>query len=169
MMVSVPTGSDEVLKVAVVTALAPVPVVERAPVPRVTPPLVKVTVPVAGEAAPVMVGTVKVRATGEPYAEFVGLAVSVSAVPGATATDSVVVDEMAAKLPPAGAVAVTESVPTGRAVVVTVAVHVVGLAEGEPVKVLVPRVMPPLVKVAVEVGQVPLRAVTVSVRTTGDP
>ena len=66
MTVSVPTGRIEVEIVAVVTALAPVPVVERVPVPSVTPPLVKVTVPVAGEGAPATVGTVKVNATVEP-------------------------------------------------------------------------------------------------------
>ncbi len=93
----------------------------------------------------------------------------VSPVPGATATVSLVVDEMAAKLPPAGAVDVMLSVPTGRTVVVTVAVQVVGLAEGVPVKALVPSVTPPLAKVAVVVGQVPFNAVTVSVSTTGEP
>jgi hypothetical protein len=77
--VSVPTGSVDVVSVAVVTALAPVPVVLNVPVPSVTPPLVKVTVPVGGAAAPATTGrTVKVRTTGEPTVELVGFAVNVS-------------------------------------------------------------------------------------------
>jgi hypothetical protein len=165
----VPTGKAEVVSVAVVTAFAPVPVVVNVPVPSVTPLLVKVTVPVGEAAAPATVGIVKVNWTGEPYAELVGFAVNVSPVLGDTATGSFVVEEIAPKLPPAGAAAVIVSVPTGRAVVVIVAVHVVGLAVGVPVKALVPSETPPLVKVAVEVGQVPFRAVTVSVNTTGEP
>jgi hypothetical protein len=55
-----------VTRVAVVTALAPVPVVLSVPVPSVTPPLVNVTVPEGGALAPVTVGTVKVSVTGEP-------------------------------------------------------------------------------------------------------
>jgi hypothetical protein len=167
--VSVPTGSVDVDRVAVVTAVAPEPDVDRVPVPSVTPPLLNVTVPVAGDEAPATVGTVKVSATGEPYVEVVGLSVSVSPVLATAPTGSVVVEEIAPKLPPAGAVAVTVSEPTGSTVVVTVAVQVVGLAAGVPVKGDVPRVTPPLAKVADEVGQTPLIGVTVSVRTTGDP
>ncbi len=66
MMVSVPTGRVDVVSVAVVTALAPVPVVVRDPVPSVVVPLEKVTVPAAGVGAPAMVGTVKVSVTAEP-------------------------------------------------------------------------------------------------------
>ncbi len=94
--VSVPTGNCEVVKIAVVTALAPVPVVASVPVPSVTPPLVNVTVPVGDAEAPATVGTVKVSATDEPKVELVGFAVSLSFAPEAIATVSVVVDEIAA-------------------------------------------------------------------------
>ena len=168
-MVSVPTGKVEVVNVAVVTALAPVPVVESVAVPRVTPPLVNVTVPVGEAEAPATVGTVNVSCTGEPKLELVGFAVSVSFAPEASATVSVVDDVIAPKLPAAGAVAVMVSAPTGRAVVVVVAMQEVGLPAGTPVKVLVPRVTPPLAKVTVEVGQTPLIGAMVSVRVTGAP
>ena len=70
-MESVPTGNEEVLRVAVVVAFAPVPLVTSIAVPRVTPALVKVTVPVGDAEAPAMVGTVKVlsingKKPGEP-------------------------------------------------------------------------------------------------------
>ncbi len=89
-----PTGSTEVVSVAVVTALAPVPVVVSVPVPRVTPPLVNVTVPVAGDVAPVIVGTVNVKTTGEPNAEVVGLIANVSLVPAALFTTCATVFEV---------------------------------------------------------------------------
>jgi hypothetical protein len=165
----VPTGSEEVVNVAVVTALAPVPVVIRVPVPRVTPPLVKVTVPVGEAEAPATVGTVKVNVTAEPKAELVGFAVRVSFAPEAVATGTVVLDEMAPKLPPAGAVAVTRSDPTGNVVVVIVATHEVGLAAGIPAKVPVPSVVLPFTKVTVELGQIPLTGAMLSVRVTGEP
>ena len=168
-MESVPAGRVVVVKVAVVTALAPVPVVDNMAVPSVVPPLVKVTVPVGDAAAPVTVGTVKVSTTEEPKVELVGFAVRVSPVLGAAATVSLVVEEMAPKLPAAGAVAVMLSVPTGRAVVVVVAVQDVGFAAGEPVKVLVPSVTPPLAKVTVAVGQTPLTGAMDSVRVTVMP
>jgi hypothetical protein len=165
----VPIGSVEVVNVAVVTALAPVPVVVSVAVPMVMPPLVNVTVPVGDAEAPAIVGTVKVKFTGEPKFEFVGLMTSVSFAPEATATGSEVVDEMAPKLPPAGAVAVTESVPTGKAVVVMVARHFAGDPVGVDPNVVVLRVMPPLAKVTVVVGHRLLTGVTVSVSTTGAP
>jgi len=62
--VSVPTGSVEVVRVAVVTAFAPVPVVVRVAVPRVVLPFENVTVPVGAAEAPAIVGTVKVSVTG---------------------------------------------------------------------------------------------------------
>jgi hypothetical protein len=146
-----------------------VPVVVRVAVPRVVDPFENVTVPVGEAAAPATAGTVKVSVTGDPKAVLVGFAVSVSLEPEAVATVSLAVDEITPKLPAGGAVAVMLSVPTGSAVVVVVAVQEVGFVEGVAVKVLVPRVTPPLVKVAVEVGQVPLTGVTVSVSTTGAP
>jgi hypothetical protein len=165
----VPTGRDEVVRVAVVTAFVPVPVVVSVAVPRVVVPFENVTVPVGGAEAPATVGIVNVRTTGEPKFEVVGFAVSVSADPDAAATVSDVVEEIAPKLPAAGAAAVIVSVPTGRAVVVVVAMHEVGLAAGVPVKVAVPSVDPPLANVTVEVGQVPLIGVTVSVKVTSAP
>jgi hypothetical protein len=168
-MLSVPTGREDVLSVAVVVAFAPVPVVTRVAVPSVTPPLVKVTRPVGAAEAPETVGTVKTSCTGEPKVEVVGLAVRVSFAPDTMATDSVVEEEIAPKLPAAGAVTVMVSVPTGSADVVSVATQEVGFAAGVPVKLLVPRVVPPLAKVAAEVGQAPLIAATVSVNTTGAP
>jgi hypothetical protein len=97
------------------------------------------------------------------------LAVSVSFAPEATATDSVVDEEIPAKLPDAGAVAVMGSVPTGSDVVVIVATQEVGLAAGVPVKVPVPSVVPLLAKVTVAVGQTPLIGEIVSVSVTGEP
>ena len=132
-------------------------------------PLVKVTVPVAGAEAPATAGTVKVSTTGEPKVELVGFAVTVSPDPLVAATVSAVVDEMAPKLPAAGAVAVMVSVPTGSAVVVVVATQEVGLPAGTPVKVPVPRVAPPLVNVTVAVGQTPLMGAIVSVSVTVPP
>lgn len=169
MIVSVPTGSVEVFSTAVVTALEPLPVVVSVPVPRVTPPLEKVTVPVGEAEAPATVGTVKVSATEVPKEELVGFAVSVSPALATAATGSEVEDEMAPKLPPAGAVAVTVFVPTGSAVVVIAAVQVDGLPEGVAGKEAVPSVVPPLAKVTREVGQTPLIGLTVSVSTTGEP
>jgi hypothetical protein len=168
-IVSVPTGRVDVVRVAVVVALAPLPTVDSVAVPRVTPPLAKVTVPVGGAEAPATVGTVKINCTAEPKVELVGFAVSVSFAPEATATVSVVEDEIALKLPAAGAVAVMVSVPTGSAVVVSVATHEVAAPAGVPVKVPVPSVVPPLANVTGEVGHVPLMAATVSVNTTGAP
>jgi hypothetical protein len=170
-MVSVPTGSADVLNVAVVVAFALLPTVANVAVPSVTPPLVNVTVPVGDAVAPAIVGTVKISCTGEPKVELVGFAVRVSFAPGAAATVSVVVEEIAPKLPEAGAVTVTVSVPTGRAVVEIVATQEVGFPAGVPTKLAVPRVIPPLtnIAVAVEVGQAPLIAATVSVSTTGAP
>ena len=164
-----PTGRAEVVSVAVVTALAPVPVVVRVAVPSVVVPLVKVTVPVGGAEAPATVGIVKVSTTGEPKVELVGLAVSESPEPLAAPTVSVVDEEIGPKLPAAGAVAVMVSVPTGSAVVVSVATQEVGLPAGTPVKVLAPRVVPPLANVTVAVGQTPLIGVIVSVSVTGAP
>ena len=169
MIVSVPTGRADVVSVAVVVAFAPLPTVVSVAVPRVTPPLVKVTVPVGGAEAPATVGTVKTSWTGSPNEELVGFAVSVSFAPEAAATVSVVEEEIAPKLPPAGAVAVTVSVPTGSAVVVMLAVHVAGFPVGAAGKVAVPSVVPPLAKVSVEVGQAPLMGATVSVSVTGAP
>jgi len=97
------------------------------------------------------------------------LAVSVSFAPEATPTVSLIEEEIAPKLPAAGAIAVTVSVPTGRAVVVTVAVQLAGLPVGVAGNVAVPSVTPPLAKVTVEVGHAPLIGVTVSVSTTGAP
>ena len=85
------------------------------------------------------------------------------------ATVSLVVEEIAAKLRSAGAVAVMLSVPTGNAVVVMVAEQVAGLPVGVAGKEAVPSVTPPLAKVAMELGQAPLIGITVSVRTTGAP
>ena len=169
MTVSVPTGSAEVLNVAVVTAFVPVPVVVSVAVPSVVDPFENVTVPVGDADAPVTVGTVNVRTTGEPKLELVGLAVSVSPEPDAAPTVSDVEDEMAPKLPVAGAVAVMVSVPTGRVVVVVVAPQEVGLAAGTAAKVAVPSDDPPLVNVTVAGGQVPLIGVTVSVSVTVMP
>ena len=171
MTVSVPTGSVEVFSVAVVVAFAPLPTVDNVPVPRVTPPLVKVTVPVGGAEAPATVGTVKVNCTAEPKVELVGFALSVSLAPDAAATVSLTVEEIAPKLPAAGAVTVTVSVPTGSADVMIVATHEVGFAAGEPTKVAVPSVVLPLTKVAVavDVGHMPLTAATVSVSVTVAP
>jgi hypothetical protein len=164
-MVSVPTGRAEVVSVAVVTALAPVPVVVSVAVPSVVEPFENVTVPVGGAEAPATVGMVKVRTTGEPKLELVGLAVSVSPELEAAPTVSVVEDEIAPKLPAAGAVAVIVSVPTGSTVVVVVATQAVA----EPVKVAVPSVTPPLTNVTVEVGQTPLTGAIVSVSVTVIP
>jgi hypothetical protein len=150
--------------VAVVTALAPVPVVISVAVPSVVEPFENVMVPVGGADAPATVGIVKVSTTGEPKLELVGLAVRVS-VELAMPTVSVVEDEIALKLPAAGAVAVMVSVPTGKAVVVVVATQEVA----EPVKAAVPRVTPPLTKVTVEVGQTPLTGAIVSVSVTVIP
>lgn len=166
---SVPTGSDEVFSVAVVVAFAPLPTVVNIAVPSVTPPLVKVTVPVGGEEAPATVGTVKTSCTGDPKVEVEGFAVKVSLAPEAVAIVSVVDEEMAPKLPAAGAVAVMVSVPTGNAVVVMVAVQLAGLPVGVAGKLAVPSVVPPLAKVTVEVGQAPLMAATVSVSVTDEP
>ena len=66
MTVSAPTGRAEVVSVAVVTALAPVPVVVSAAVPRVVEPFENVTVPVGDGDAPATVGTVNVRVTAVP-------------------------------------------------------------------------------------------------------
>ena len=169
MTVSVPTGNEEVVSVAVVTALEPVPLVDSVPVPSVTPPLVNVTVPIGEAEAPVTVGTVKVSTTDAPKVELVGFAVSVSPVLPAVATVSLTVEEIAPKLRSAGAVAVMVSVPTGRAVVVMVAVQVAGVPVGAAGNEAVPSVTPPAAKVAMELGQAPLIGVTVSVRTTGEP
>jgi hypothetical protein len=89
--VSVPTGRAEVVRVAVVTEVAPVPVVESVPVPSVVVPLVKVTVPVGVAVAPVAGGTVNVSTTGEPKVELVGFAVNVSLDPEITPTFSTAV------------------------------------------------------------------------------
>ena len=132
-----PTGRVEVVSVAVVMAVAPVPVVVSIAVPSVVVPFENVTVPIAGADAPATVGTVKVRTTGEPKLEVTGLAVRVSAEPAAVPTVSEVEDEIAPKSPAAGAVAVMVSVPTGSAVVVVVAMQEVGLAAGVPTKVAV--------------------------------
>jgi hypothetical protein len=167
--VSVPTGRVEVVNVAVVTAFAPVPVVVSVPVPRVVAPFENVTVPVGDTEAPGTVGIVNVSTTGEPKLELVGLAVSVSPEPEATPTVSVVEDEIAPKLPAAGAVAVMVSVPTGSAVVVAVAMQEVGFVAGEPMNVAVPSVDPPLANVTVDVGQVPLIGVTDSINVTVAP
>jgi hypothetical protein len=154
-----------VVNVAVVTPL----VVLRVPVPRVVVPLVKVTVPEAGAGAPAVVGTVNVSTTGEPKAEVVGFAVSVSEAPLAAATVSVVEDEIGPKLPAAGAVAVMVSVPTGKAVVVVVATQEVGLMAGTPAKFAVPSVVPPLAKLTGATGQTPLTGAMVSLRVTVMP
>ena len=145
------------------------PAVVKVAVPSVTPPLVKVMVPVGGAEAPATVGIVKVNTTGEPKVELVGLVVSVSPVPLAAPTVSVVEEEIGPKLPAAGAVAVMVSVPTGSAEVVVVAMQTAGLPVGVAGKVAVPRVEPPLVNVTVAVGHAPLIGVTVSVRVTGEP
>ena len=166
MMVSAPTGSTEVVRVAVVTPFA----VLSAPVPSVVPPLAKVTVPIAGADAPATVGTVKVRTTGEPKLDAAGLAVNESAEPEATPTVSVVDDAMALKLPLAGAVAVIESAPTGRAEVVVVAKQAVGVPDaGSGVMLPVPSVTPPLANVIVDVGHAPLMGAMDSVRVTVMP
>jgi hypothetical protein len=94
--VSVPSGNAEVVNVAVVTAFAPVPVVERVPVPSVVVPFVNVTVPVGEAPAPATVGTVKVRVTGEPNGVDVGFAVNVSFAPEAFVTGTVAVGAAAA-------------------------------------------------------------------------
>ena len=60
-------------------------------------------------------------------------------------------------------------VPTGNAVVVVAATQEVGFAAGVPANVAVPSVEPPLAKVTVEVGQVPLMGETVSVSVTAIP
>ena len=164
-----PTGRVEVVNVAVVMAVAPVPVVVSIAVPSVVVPFENVTVPIAGADAPATVGTVKVSTTGEPKTELVGLATSVSAEPDAMPTVSDVEDEIAPKLPAAFAVAVIASVPTGRAVVVVVAVQEVGLAAGVPVNIAVPSVVPPLANVTVAVGQTPLTGAMVSMRVTVMP
>jgi hypothetical protein len=52
---------------------------------------------------------------------------------------------------------------------VRVAVHDVGFPAGVPVKVPVPRVVPPFANVTVAVGQTPLIGAIVSVRVTGAP
>jgi hypothetical protein len=166
---SVPTGRAEVVSVAVVTAVEPDPLVVSVAVPSVTPPLANVTVPVGEADAPAVVGTVKVSTTGEPKVELVGFAVSVSPVLATGATVSLTEEEIVLKLPDAGAVAVIVSVPTGSPVVVMVAAQVAGLPEGVPGKAAVPKVIPPLAKVTVEVGQAPLMAATVSVSATGAP
>jgi hypothetical protein len=169
-MVSVPTDSAEVVRVAVVTAFAPVPVVVNVAVPSVVTPSENVTVPAAGVEAPATVGTVKVRTTGEPKVEVVGLAVRVSPAPEAAATVAEVVDEIVLKLPLAGAVAVIVSVPTGKAVVVVVAMQEVAVpVAGSEVKDAVPSVVPPLANVTVAVGQRPLTGAIVSVSVTGEP
>ena len=98
-----------------------------------------------------------------------GFAVSVSFEPDSRPTASLVEDVIAPKLPAAGAVAVMLSVPTGRAVVVRTAVQEVGLAAGVPVKLAVPSVVLPVVKLTREVGQAPLMAGTVSVSVTVAP
>ena len=61
------------------------------------------------------------------------------------------------------------SEPTDRAVVAIVAVQVPGVPVAVAGKVAVPSVTPPLTNETVEVGQTPLTAVMVSVKTTGAP
>jgi hypothetical protein len=100
---------------------------------------------------------------------LVGFAVSVSFAPDAAPTVSLVVEEIAPKLPAAGAAAVIVFVPTGKAVVVSVAVQEVGFPAGVPVKVAVPSDVLPLVKVTTEEGHMPLMAATVSVNITVAP
>jgi hypothetical protein len=91
-------------------------------------------------------------------------------VAGAGPTVSVVDEEIGPKLPAAGAVAEMLSVPTGRAVVVVGATQEVGVPiAGTGVKVPVPSVTPPLVKVTVEIGQTPLIGAIDSVSVTVIP
>ena len=97
------------------------------------------------------------------------MAVSESPKLEAVPTVSAAEDEIAPKLPAAGAVAVMVSVPTGSAVVVVVAMQEVGFPAGAPVKVAVPSVVPPVANVSVAVGQAPSIGETVSVRVTAMP
>ena len=167
---SVPTGRADVVNVAVVTAFAPEPVVVSVPVPSVVVPLMKVTVPAGGADAPATVGMVNVSTTGEPKTELAGFAVKVSAEPAAIPTVSVINEEIAPKLPAAGAVAVMVSVPTGRAEVLMVATHEVGVPfAGMDEKLVMPRVTPPLAKVTVAEGHMPLTGAIVSDSVTVVP